>query len=69
MRVIAYTYDADVHCVSCAKERFKTGGCTSSTDDNAIPHNALDSDGYEIDIVFGTDEREFTHCGSCGDEL
>ena len=69
MKIIAYTYDADVHCVHCTQMQFGDTRKEWSTDEHNIPHEAQDSEGNSIHPVFSTDEHDFTHCGTCGDEL
>ena len=69
MTVIAYTYNADVHCVHCTQVRFATQCKTGASDEHNIPYEAQDSEGNNIHPVFSTDEDNYTHCGSCGDEL
>lgn len=61
MIVIGYTYEADVHCLSCAFDRF---GDMLDRDD------AIDSEGNSPHPIFDIDEgAEDEHCGDCGDEL
>ena len=72
MKIIAYTYEADVHCVGCSIKRF---GLTSlecqkipmtvDTDQNGIPIGASDSEGNTIHPIFSTDEQLELHCGDC----
>ena len=76
MRIIAYTYDADVHCVACTTRRFgafkgivktlmqERGQC----DEHGIDE-PTDSEGNLIHPVFSTDEHDFTHCGDCHQPL
>lgn len=73
VRVIAYTYESDVHCPACAKERFKTQGLAGVANDELDEHwlrlDLIDRDGNPIHPVFTTDERNLTHCGNCGEEF
>ena len=81
MRVIAYTYLADVHCPECARERFRAGMTVACKhvdgglldlddgDENGVATNALDREGNLIHPVFDIDEHGFTHCGDCHEEL
>ena len=44
MRIIAYTYEADYHCIDCTKERFNTDTLDSNypaqlNDANGVPTN------------------------------
>lgn len=101
MRIIAYTFEADVHCIDCTAARFahspsngffwvehnnnpvnrrsygKPGIFTSYTgngeetalDEHRIPELATDREGNPVHPVFSTDEHDFTHCGTCREEL
>lgn len=78
MRIIGYTYEADVHCPACSKRRFgafkgivysrqlNAGNC----DVNGISYSARDSEGNPIHPVFGISEdaQHLTHCGDCRQE-
>ena len=59
-KIVAYTYEADLHCVSCAMERFGPG----STD-------STDNEGNPVHAVFDTDEIEDPDagCGTCAEPL
>ena len=74
MRIIAYTYEADVHCVECTKERFswvkKYWGYPEDVldDEHGIPTNLDDNgrsylddnEGNPVHPLFSTDEwQEF----------
>jgi len=55
--VIAYTYEASIHCEQCALERFPSGEGT-------------DREGNDIHPVFASDEfgpNEIVGCDDCGD--
>jgi hypothetical protein len=54
--IVAWTYDADMHCPTCAERRF---GAAKLADDELPP---IDSEGNEIQPVFSSDEP-----GDCGD--
>ncbi len=70
MKIIAYTYESDVHCVSCTVLRFAHSSvCGLDLDPNGIWYGHTDSDGNPIHPVFSTDETNFTHCSDCGAEL
>ena len=95
MRIIAYTYDADVHCPDCARsyaerqfDRNQLAGIGRAPytlpdrappgmtlnemmrrDENGVPEYFSDSEGNEGAVVFVTDEHDFTHCGTCREEL
>ena len=58
--IIGYTYDADIHCPCCARERF----------DDLDSELEEDSEGNPIHPVFAGDESEGPEvCGTCGDEI
>jgi hypothetical protein len=81
MRIIAYTYEADVHCPACAASRFgnfdkfkytSDGLITGDHDHNGIAYTNIDREGNPIHPVFDIDEDQdgtFTHCGDCREEL
>lgn len=77
MRVIGYTYVADIHCVDCALAAHAAGQFTlddplnhgPGDDENGLPYAATDSEGNPVHPVFSTDEREITHCRDCGSGL
>ena len=55
--VIAYTYEASIHCPSCTFERFPTG-------------EGIDREGNEVGAVFAGNEfgpNEIVSCDDCGD--
>lgn len=59
--IIAFTYEADLHCVECAVERFGKQVLHSS-------EGLADSEGNEPHPLFSTDEHdENVRCGTCGD--
>lgn len=62
MRVIAYAYEADIHCLPCAEHRFGVALDRPETED---------TEGNPIGAVFSTDETPEwgLYCGDCGDEL
>jgi hypothetical protein len=63
MRVVGYTYEADVHCVGCAFDRFG---------DMLDRDEAADSEGNRPHPVFSIDEdflEEHDACSTCGDRL
>lgn len=69
-RIVAYTYEADVHCVFCTHCRFGQH-IRFPRDANGIPLDSADREGNPVHPVFSTDERgdSLTHCGDCGAEL
>jgi hypothetical protein len=84
MRIVAYTYEADCHCVQCAIDCFHPsqdvkrhdaeivstfGKGLSLLDENGIPIYKEDREGNKLHPVFSTDEIPSTHCGTCGERL
>ena len=70
MRVIAYTYEADVHCPTCAANRFAHSSVSGlELDEHGIWYGHTDREGNLIHPVFDIDEHDFTHCGDCHEEL
>ena len=73
MRIVAYTYDADVHCPDCTERAFLIGQLTlarpCASDENYLPMCMTDSEGNPVHPVFSTDEHGFTHCGDCREPL
>jgi hypothetical protein len=74
MRVIAYTYEADIHCPSCAKAAHEGGRLTlagrPTRDLNGLPQHLDDRDCNPVGAVFSTDEIEpNTCCGTCHREI
>lgn len=57
--IIAYTYDADIHCEACADKQF---GKKLYNEKNP----PTDSEGNEVHPVFASDEiTDDTCCGTC----
>ena len=74
MRIIAYTYDADVHCPACTAARFGTTDASFTNnkgrvDEHGIPDSSVDSEGNPVHPVFDISEHDFTNCGDCHEEL
>lgn len=71
MRIIAYQFDADVHCVDCAKKTvFGVPDSETECDEHGIFIDAVDSEGNPVHPVFSTDEQlEPLFCGDCGEEI
>lgn len=80
MRVIGYTYNADCHCVNCARDSLNQGqfghmiDCPDGPgdDENGIPYDSIDREGNSIHPIFSTDEgyvddEGVEHAYSCGD--
>lgn len=91
MRIVAYTYEADVHCPACAARRFAPADkryCEPqaygyarrvrgsfgaiervSLDEHYLYSEATDREGNLVRPIFSTDEHDFTHCGTCREEI
>ena len=78
MKIIAYTYEADVHCPACTRKAAKNmvvdhahphGVGFSALDSFGIEYDTVDREGNLIHPVFDTDEHGFTHCGDCHSEI
>jgi hypothetical protein len=64
MLIIAYTYDAAMHCPDCAEARFGHEG--GKLDDLGVPLDAQDREGNSVRPVFNTDETEpYRYCRTC----
>ena len=79
MRIIGYTYEADAHCVECAKKRFRPAGFLASQkkvdglehyDEHLILLNQEDVEGNRIHPIFSNDQEFLgSHCGTCFKEI
>jgi len=76
MRVIGYSYEADVHCIVCAGHDYRTGrlvrmGRPGEYDERGLPMSLIDNEGNPVRPIFSTDERPEggEHCGDCGAEI
>ena len=67
MKVIAYTYEADYHCIDCTRKRYESGGfnyhgngtCLLCSGISGI-YDSLDNEGNLIHPLFDIDEwQEF----------
>ena len=67
MNLIAYTYEADYHCIDCAVKRYgkhrsicihyvQGKPCTNCRDSNGILYEQKDSEGNLVHPLFSTDE-------------
>lgn len=73
MRIIAYTYDAGMHCVACTDHRGCVGLLTREpplqlgTDEHGIPLDLIDTEGNAVHPVFDIDETSDTGdtCDTC----
>lgn len=62
--VVAWAYDADVHCPDCAEKRFN--GDFDWTDEGSL---VRDSEGNVPHPVFASDEYDGDHCGTCREPI
>jgi hypothetical protein len=74
MRIIAYTYDADIRCPDCARNRFCSPEAKQAPADDIDEHGLLlvqeDREGNVIHPVFSTDELgSLNHCADCHTEI
>ena len=73
--IIAYVYEADVHCVACAVKRFRTinpeeVNIIGVYDINGIPYQSIDNEGNQIGVDFeGTEVDMHQACGDCGESI
>lgn len=72
MRIIGYTYTAEVNCRECAYRDYSSGNLKLSgnapqrCDENGIPENLVDREGNSIRPVFITDEDASNQvCDGC----
>ena len=61
MNIIAYTYDADTHCIDCAVKRNESNGFTGlykemGMNNATVLVGLLDNEGNLVHPVFSTDE-------------
>lgn len=67
---IAYTFDADIHCPNCTRERFGrcSHGFIACPDDAHDPMTYTDSEGNTVGIIAPWDEIETpVSCGTCSE--
>jgi hypothetical protein len=77
MKIIAYTYDADIHCIECTKKQYATPiaaikyvrtpeSQAEELDENGMCLRAIDREGNLVRPIFSTDEQlEVPFCGDC----
>ena len=66
--IIAYVYDAGIHCVPCTVRHFGIGIDKSKgeLDENGVPYDTEDREGNAIGAVFQSDSRpEDITCDQC----
>lgn len=71
MRIIAYSYEADHHCIHCTLQRYQSGNFDKAppdyphyygdgVDEHGIGYDSLDSEGNYVHPLFSIDEwQEF----------
>ena len=74
MRIIAYTYEAAMHCPKCTLRQFTIGRLAlahpCANDEHGVPYDLLDREGNEVRPVFITDEIEpYDACDDCGEAI
>ena len=74
-RIIAYTYDADVHCPDCAAHDAAAGvlrrepPLSLDVDEHGLAYGLIDGEGNPVHPVFSTEEYWVYACGDCGARL
>ena len=68
MNVVAYAYDADIHCPGCTRTRFPGGNLDAHHEDADCPH---DGEGNAVGPVFddGDIPDAGIYCGDCCEEI
>ena len=77
IRIVAYTFEADIHCPDCTTERTALGLLTREpplhpyTDEFGLTADLVDREGNPVRPVFSTDAFNVVvpHCGDCGAAL
>lgn len=75
MRIIGYTFEADVQCPACTVERAAVGllhrepPLRMGVDEHGLAMDLVDREGNLVRPVFDIDEHDLTHCGKCRGEL
>lgn len=77
IRIVAYTFEADIHCPDCTTERAADGLLTREpplhpyTDEFGLTADLVDREGNPARPVFSTDAFNVVvpHCGDCGAAL
>lgn len=73
VRVVAYTYEAGVHCPTCARRAWQAGcliasGQDTRLDEHGIPCALIDREGNPVRPVFDIDESGACQpCDTCHD--
>lgn len=79
MKITAYTFEADLHCIDCTLTRHTRKPFAlrpadwpdyqRGKDENGLPYAAQDIEGNLVHPLFSTDEMSDNHCGDCGCEV
>jgi len=80
--ILAYTYEADYHCVDCTRKRFfylyvepnrSIVTTNSETDENGILYTQTDNEGNPVHPLFSYEYEEnptqYLACGDCHDRI
>lgn len=74
-RIIAYTYDAGVHCPDCAARDAAVGilrrepPLSLDVDEHGLAYDLIDREGNPVYPVFAAYVYAFDTCGDCGESL
>ena len=74
VQIVAYTFEADIHCPDCTAERAAVGLLTREpplrqpVDEHGLTADLVDREGNPIRPVFSTDAfgAVVPHCSECG---
>ena len=77
VRIVAYTFEADIHCPDCTTERAALGLLTREpplrqpVDEHGLTADLVDREGNPIRPVFSTDAFDAVapRCSECGAAL
>lgn len=77
IRIVAYTFEADIHCPGCTTERAALGLLKREpplhpyTDEFGLTADLVDREGNPVRPVLSTDAFNVvvSHCGDCGTAL
>jgi hypothetical protein len=74
MSILAYTYEADVHCPDCTAHAWAAirlpGSPGAPLDEHALPADMTDWEGNPVHPVFNTAEQlSPLFCSDCGEEI
>jgi hypothetical protein len=61
MKVIAYTYDADIHCVDCTLKRFTLLQLANP--------DTRDSEGNPLHVICSYEALPSTYCSDCQEKI